>query len=215
MICNDHSARIKSLCVVPEKEKIPAKVVALLSIESAPDHLLLELISFGSGDAFTVVYNRYIGIVRKQIIFFYRQPVEDVAQEIFSSLWIRKEKLAGIGSVPDYLFCMVRNLFINEQKKSAVRKKALHEIGYRGGHSHCNRNLSEVRDTAQQLEKMIDALPPKTKSVLLLSKDHGMKLKEIAGVMRTSKTTVKNQLRDARKRLRESMDIQNDFLNLS
>jgi len=35
------------------------------------------------------------------------------------------------------------------------------------------------------------------------------------GVMRTSKTTVKNQLRDARKRLKESLDIQNDFLNLS
>jgi len=203
-----------ALTLITDIQPGAAKVVALHSLESAPDHLLLELISLGAADAFTVMYKRYIAVVRQQIACFYGHVSEDMAQDVFTRLWERKEKLAGIQSVKAFMFFMVRNAFINQQKKTGIQRKVFSEMSRRHTGKHLTQDACDARDAEQRLEKLIAALPPKTKSVLLMSKERGMKVKEIAQVIQSSPMTVKNQLKEARRRLKEELSIQNDFLNL-
>ncbi|MCK4450225.1 MAG: sigma-70 family RNA polymerase sigma factor, partial [Anaerolineae bacterium] len=65
--------------------------------------------------------------------------------------------------------------------------------------------VAEERERRQNLQQVIDALPPRQRAVIVLYYLEELSLKEIAYVMDVPEGTVKSRLHYARERLRRSI----------
>ena len=132
--------------------------------------------------------------------------VEDLVQAAFVALW---ERVQGGGRSPDspkaYLYRMVHNRCID----------AIRQAGKEADGSVPVEMLAEDVPDEETVDRSfvcarlwtaIDALPPKRREILLLSKRDGLSHAEIAARMGISESTVHNQLTKALQTLRTGTD---------
>ncbi len=130
---------------------------------------------------------------------------EDIVQNIFMSVWERRQKLKSIYSIKSYLYQCVYNEFINQHRKKnsllTFEKEYINTL---------NSILEE--DDGNDLTKLIaivkaeiQNLPPKCKEVFILGKQEGLTYAEIAEHMGVSFRTVENQMSRAFTLIREKV----------
>lgn len=130
---------------------------------------------------------------------------EDILQDVFIQLWIRRDQLNAIGDVPAYLFSMSRNCAIDHLR----RKKRLQSIlmHYRAEQEPPVFFDDEVikRETEVKIAKEVARLPGQQRLAFQLSKQNGWKGKQVAQAMDISLLTVKTHLKKAMHALRDSL----------
>jgi len=131
-----------------------------------------------------------------------KEAAEDIVQEVFTKAWDKKDTLAVHTSVEHYLRKATANASLNylESRKRIVP---------------FNERISSAQiDTGDRLslkefEKIvfhaIESLPPKCKTVFVLSRFENMKYQEIADHLDISVKTVENQMSKALRLLREDL----------
>lgn len=162
---------------------------------------LLLLLSGGDETAFGTIYNEYQSRLYLYIYPFTRnskEETEEVIQDVFVKLWMRKEALPAIENFPKYLFRMARNQFLDMQKK---------KIGYQTAIKAQRHNQSEFRSPIYEniifneytavAKSAIDSLSPQRKRIFIMRYENDMSFDEIAGSLNIAKTTVKRQLYEA------------------
>ncbi len=133
------------------------------------------------------------------------QQASEAVQEVFIRIWEKRKSFFPEVSLRQYLFRSVRNQCLNLIRQEKV--KQFHTGKYQetmsgeeaGGESVISRELF------LQLEKSIDALPEKRREIFRLSRDEGLKYREIAERMGISVKTVEVQMGIALKTLREKI----------
>lgn len=132
-----------------------------------------------------------------------RDGAEDVVQTAFIRLWNSRLGLKEDGSVGAYLYRTVRNLSIDEQRKSRLRRLWQSHNGA-GRHSKTPTPLEEVQagQLAGAIEKALRGLPARRREVLELARFHRLTYREIAEVLDISPQTVANQMSAALTQLR-------------
>jgi RNA polymerase sigma-19 factor, ECF subfamily len=133
------------------------------------------------------------------------QTIENIVQNVFVDLWIKKEKLEIKISLKSYLYQMVRNQalnFLNKEKRM---------IAIENGQS-LPENLvisPEEKFEAEELHEIvhraIDTLPFQCRQVYLMKRYDQLKYTEIAGILNISVNTVKTQMKRALKSLQEQL----------
>ena len=134
---------------------------------------------------------------------------EDIVQDVFLTLWCKKEKLKEIKSFKDYLFIVTKNKVITmlrQRVKWEVLNKSL-------DYSSKLNNIAEVDDSSSMnrelwiniLEEEIEKLPAQQKNILKLSKINKMSYQQIADFLNISIETVRKHLYLAQRNLREQM----------
>ncbi len=162
----------------------------------------------GDAQAFDLIYHQY----SKKMYFFTLGLVKDeeiskdLVQEVFINLWEKKEMVNLDLNFDNYIFTIVYNSIRKFFRKKALESKVL---------DHIHKNSPELIETAdgtliynELLEiasKTIESLPHRRKSVYKLSKQEGMKIKEIAGKLNISSRTAENHLSRALKYLKEEL----------
>ena len=152
------------------------------------------------GELFELIYGRYC----ERLLSFAlklsgnRELSEQIVQDLFVSLWERRESLV-VHSLENYLFkCVKYQLFRwsrNEQVKSFFLVEQM-EV-------YVDDNLPETDlELLSLLAKAIEQLPEKRRRILMMSKMSEMTPDEIASLLNLSRQTVKNQLSQAMKQLR-------------
>lgn len=168
---------------------------------------LLQQIAGGDEQAFKQIYDAY---GNRLFLFAMRLTrnnamAEDVVQNAFLKIWLRRETLPGITDFSAYLFRMAQNDVITTVQRSALEATILqHNTGSPVADAQPDEQLhtSEIKKAWQQT---IQQLPPQQQKVYLLQKEYGWKIREIADVMNLSPRTVKRHLADAQQTLRMSM----------
>lgn len=129
---------------------------------------------------------------------------EDCVQELFVSIWERRETFLTYDRLRNFLYLSMRNTCLDLLKHQAVEKK------YAG---YCKEHENEVSDETEEmireevlrlLFRTIDTLPPRCKEIFLLYMD-GKKNEEIATSLRVALDTVKNQKKKAMQILRQRL----------
>ncbi|HXB06106.1 MAG TPA: sigma-70 family RNA polymerase sigma factor [Puia sp.] len=159
--------------------------------------------------AFLALYDRYYPAVR-QYITLLRIPGEedpdDIVQDVFLSLWQRRQNLAEIGSPANYLFCMVRNRLINEREKKSTRRRCSDELReHAGTRALATQEQIDFRETRRLLQQGVRSLPPRARLAYTLRELEGWKPDEIARAMGVSKSVAKQHLQTATKKIRSFM----------
>ena len=124
-------------------------------------------------------------------------------QEMFFNFWQKKEKLDINISIEAYLFRSVRNSCLNYLKHLKIREE--HRLAT---NQELRKKEQEVHDNVvalelqEQIENVIDQLPPERKKIFKMSRYEELKYKEIAEKLNLSVKTVEAQMGKALKHLR-------------
>lgn len=173
------------------------------SFRALDDSELLFLLKQGSEAAFTELYDRYWESVADYAIRFTKSEAEglDILQEIFVSLWRRRETVVVHGAFSAYLLIAVRNLALKYLAKNLQKHDFLAYLAERN-ESLQHQDLSDdlhVKQLQQHLERTIEKLPPKMRAVYRLSREQQLSHKEIAAKLGIAENTVKKQINYALK----------------
>lgn len=129
---------------------------------------------------------------------------EEIVQEVFLNLWLKRDITNPELSLKSYLFTMTRNKTISFLKKAANNKKLREEIFYKSQKS-INPTERFIREEELKIvkEKALDLLPPRRRLIFEMSRNDGKSYEEIARELGISINTVKNQMSMALQTLRE------------
>ena len=144
------------------------------------------------------------------------EDAENIVQDVFLTLWERKEEIEISFTLTTYLFTLVKNRCLNflrhkliEEEYNSQMKK---ELGFK-------LYALEVFDYSYQSEeelqeiirRALDALPERCREVFIKSRIEGLKYKEISDELGISVNTVENQIVTALRKLRVALK---DYLPL-
>lgn len=165
------------------------------------DEDLLRQITAGDRHAFSTLYSRYWDELFTSAARVLRgtEEAEDVIQDVFLSLWKRREELKITGSVAGYLHTSVRYKAIHYIEKNITRRDYLTLLT-----NTAVETLppdSELQLQFKELQKLISeavaAMPPKMQQVYKLSRQQYLSHHEIAEKLGISDETVKKHIQHA------------------
>lgn len=177
-----------------------------MAIDNLHEKELLQRISKGDERAFREVFDLYKGRFFAAALKMTRSPdeAEEIVQEVFVSLWMRRALLTTVENPPSYLFTIVYNAISARFKKIALEMRMKQMIAERVVESeNIIEEKLEEKEANQRIQSILHRLPEQQQLVYYLSKEEGLSREEIAHRMHISPNTVKNHLLRATKYIRE------------
>jgi RNA polymerase sigma-70 factor (ECF subfamily) len=166
---------------------------------------LLNQISAGSEQAFATLFHCYRDKVYAVALRLTKSTfmAEEVVQDVFLKLWVRRQALVDIAGFEDYLFIMTRNHVFSTLKKIARQQQLVDELKFK---LPAGEDTTYERIAGQELEEIlhqaVELLPAQQKQIYLMSKEQELKRDEIAKALRISSETVKTHLARALRHIR-------------
>lgn len=137
----------------------------------------------------------YIPLVQFADAILHRTEIaEDIVTDVFISIWKKKEELAHVTDIRNYLYRSVKNRALNH----IDREKALQPIQENEGSQWLVLSTPETQlisaETLRQLNNIIQTMPPKCQMCFHLVKMEGFSYKEVAQILGISIRTVNAQM---------------------
>jgi len=169
-------------------------------ISSGNEKDILAKAAEGNEAAFRVLFDKYHQKIYSFALHLTRSRflAEDITQEVFVKIWLKRQDLAGINFFYSYLKVVSRNVGLNYLNRIAHEKLILRYIESTSPHSdHATEHTVLSNEYRQILDNVIEQLPEQQKRVYLLSRQDGLKYEEIAVEMEISRNTVNEYMKKA------------------
>lgn len=131
-----------------------------------------------------------------------RYTAEDIVQDVFLTLWNKREELDFEESIKPYLYKLTYNRAINYMNSYAVQQRLENtedldfQISMEVSDSDPYETLL-LKDITDLIDSFIETFPPQRKKVFLLSRKDGLKYKEIAALFDISEKAVEKHISKA------------------
>ena len=189
---------------MPSYQNIPETVML-----HTPDEQLLQQMAGGNRQAFTELYKRYwedLFITAAKALRG-KEEAADVVQDVFLSLWNRRNELNLQGSLAAYLHTSIRYKCIHYIEKNITRRDYLvqfAEVAVSASSPNAEINL-QLKEMQQTIKKTVAKMPPKMQEVYRLSRQEHLSYKEISDSMSISVETVKKHIQHALHLIRKDL----------
>lgn len=135
-----------------------------------------------------------------------KELAEEIALEIFTYIWEKRETLQIKATFKSFLFSSAKNRAISQYRKE--QKKMFTSINF--GQSvfrddASSQQLMENNELREIINTAIDKLPEKSKQIYQLAWEENLSHKEIAEQLGITPKTVENHVGIALRKLRESL----------
>ena len=163
----------------------------------------------GDQQVFTELYERYwedLFITAAKSLRS-KEEAADVVQDVFLSLWNRRNELDLQGSFSAYLHTSVRYKCIHYIEKNITRHDylvQLAEVAISTSFPDVEINL-RLKELEQIINETVDKMPPKMQEVYKLSRQEHLSYKEISDYMSISAETVKKHVQHALRLIKKGM----------
>jgi RNA polymerase sigma-70 factor (family 1) len=170
---------------------------------------LLSLIKNGDSKSFELIYDRFADrlyhYVYKRVNS--KDVSEEIIQEIFVSLWSKRETVQVMTSLDAYLFGAAKYRILTYIRSERVRQKyaANFALFSRERLDNSIEETLDLKDLQYSIDTSIAELPEKCRTAFGLSRMEHEPISQIAERMNISKRTVENYLSQALKHLRTSL----------
>jgi RNA polymerase sigma-70 factor (ECF subfamily) len=164
------------------------------------EQYLLKQVSEGDEVAFRQLFDHYSKKIYSLSMYLTRSEflAEEITQDVFLKIWMRKEQLAGIEYFNAWLKTIAHNVAVNHLKRLAQEKLILERIAKETQHSNNHTENTVISlEYERILKEAIAQLSPQQQKVYLLSRQEGLKYEEIAREMQISIHTVKEYMKKA------------------
>ena len=134
------------------------------------------------------------------------EPAKGMVQDIFKSLWERKDELEINSSVERYLLRAAKLKVFEYIRNSRTRKEHT-EVALSNycNSSHCTENEVMFNSLKNQVEVLVDTLPCQCRNVFKMSREQGLTNKEIASSLLISERAVEYHITRALSTLRTNL----------
>nr|WP_297912368.1 sigma-70 family RNA polymerase sigma factor [uncultured Allomuricauda sp.] len=123
---------------------------------------------------------------------------EDLTQDIFVSIWERKEKLRLRESIGAYLAKSAKLKVFEHYRNLSIKTKNLNEIQRKTNNSVQDTDLPLVQSLLlKQIQKVVQSFPQQRRVIFDMSRNHGMNNQEISEVLNLSPRNVRYHLKKA------------------
>ncbi|WP_161492757.1 MULTISPECIES: RNA polymerase sigma factor [Spirosoma] len=172
------------------------------------DYDLIVAIQAGDAAAFQTLYRKYwrpLFNVSYQATR-HTDDAKDLVQELFADIWQNRAAVKPDTFSAAYLHATLRHKLLDRIRKQAVRQQYISRI-VATTTDHDNSTEAALQSDAflEHLQRELIKLPERCRLIFQLSRFDDLSVDEIAGQLRLSPQTVKNQLTKALFRLRTSL----------
>ena len=169
---------------------------------------MLNHLKEGSEEAFTQIFDHYQGKIYGVALQFLRSPAlaEEIVQDVFLKLWLKRTELPVIRRLDDYLFIMARNLVFDRLKKASYEADALTEFAKDASNIDDAEYLVRQHQCQQLLQEIIERLPPQQRQVYQMARTGGLSHQKIAEKMQLSRLTIKSHMASALQSIRKYLN---------
>ena len=167
---------------------------------------VLKLLVEGNEFAFGVIYDRYRPKIYHLALKFLKSAelAEEVVQEVFLKIWLRRTDLVDIKNFESYLFVSAKNTTVDAFRK--LSNKAAAESEYAASHTIVEDKIDyPMMDEyySKMVNQTVALLPPQQAKVFQLARIEGLSQEAIAQQMNISKLTVKKHMANALQFMRQ------------
>lgn len=176
---------------------------------------LIAAIRDGSREAFDEMCGRYYApLTAYARLFLHGNWAQDVIQDVFVNVWVRREALNPEQSLYGYLLRSVYNQSVNYVNKHrhasnyrSYYQERIESIGYAYYDPDKNPVIEKLysQDLRKSINEAISALPDKCREVFTLSYLEGFSHREISDRLGIAQSTVENHVYLALKQLRSKL----------
>jgi RNA polymerase sigma-70 factor (ECF subfamily) len=178
--------------------------------DNISDSALLIRLADDDHSAFTQIYQRYKGalFIHAYKILKDEDEAKDVVQELFTTLWVKREEINLTSTLASYLFASVRNRVLDIIAHRTVKGKYIDSLAefIEKGEWITDQQVRE-KELSELIEKEIALLPAKMRQVFELNRFKQYSYNEIAQELQISDKTVKKQIHNALQILRRKLDF--------
>lgn len=175
---------------------------------SYSDAELAEKINLRDTHAFEELYNRYWGMLFEHArrMIGNEEKAKDIVQDLFASLFSQMGQVILQPTIVNYLVKSIKNSVINliNHEKVKINHIAAFQEFYKRGEWITDNQVRE-RELKASIEKAIEDLPPKMRTIFELSRKAYMSHKQIAAEINGKEENVKKTLHRAIKLLRAKL----------
>ena len=160
----------------------------------------------GDRAAFELLFHAMYGQLCAYAVRFLndQDDAEEIVQEVFVRVWQKREQIDINYSIKSYLYQSVRNASLNHIKHDrVVREHEQYELSM--GNVKDESDTLVTSELEMRIHDAIEALPEERRRIFIMSRDEGLKYKEIAEKLNISVKTVENQIGRALKSLRAEL----------
>ncbi len=148
------------------------------------------------------------GILKDEI------SAEEIVQDFFVKLWEKRKQLTIKTSVKSYLFQSIKNLCLNFIQHNKTKLRYAQSVLSNLENKQSDEDYFTEIDLAEKIEESIRSLPVKRQEIFRMSREDGLKYREIAKKLNISIKTVEAQMGLAIKTLRNKLKIYNTLFTL-
>lgn len=165
---------------------------------------LFRLLLEGREEAFDAIYDEYaiplLNAAYKRLRS--KEEAKEVVQEVFISLYLKKNDIRHAGNLAGYLFTALRNRILDIIRADLLHTTHHHQMGLLQEKHADIENQLEQKELETMLHKAIGLLPDKCREAFLLSRYEGLSHKEVAQQLNISVNTVEKHIGKALRLLR-------------
>ncbi|MDF2456482.1 MAG: polymerase sigma-70 factor [Cytophagaceae bacterium] len=135
-----------------------------------------------------------------------KSAAEDIVQDVFFTIWKKRNELMIDSNLKGYLYRAVSNSCLNYLQSYHKRNvKAIDEFNEQALGSFTLHDSIDYDHLNAAVQQAIDHLPPRCKVIFVMSRMEGLKYQQIADALQVSVKTVENQMGIALVKLREEL----------
>ncbi len=183
--------------------------------EVSDDELFIKVKELDCYSSFKVLFEKNYN----KVLFYARkytdnmETAEEAVSEVFLKLWKKRKRIEIKSSFQSYFFTSVRNKcldILRKENKTQFESENLLELT---PSLHSNTlEIIQSNELQNQIEEAIERLPKDRRKIFMMSRNEGLKYKEIADSLGISIKTVETQMGRSLKYLRERFkDEINEF----
>lgn len=181
----------------------------IASTKQKSDETLICLISQQNDyQAFEQLFHRYYNILCQRVygLVNCEHWSEEIVSDVFIKIWKNRARLNINSQFRYYLHSAVRNQAIDYLRKQVKERKFKGEINrdFRSNYTPPD-ELVIGEEFQKKVEAAIESLPPQGKHIFKLSRDKGLKYREIADLLNISIKTVETHMRRSLIYLRQQL----------
>lgn len=172
------------------------------------EQLLLRQLREGDMASYEILFHRYYptffafakGMLKDE------GAAEDIIQNVFMKIWIHREALVETMSIKNYIYVLSKREVFNHLRAKYNTHVVLTEDMMTLEHPSENEETqSDYRELREAVQNVIDAMPPKRKSVFCLSRFKSLTNQEIADKLGISIRTVEKHIELALRTFKEQL----------
>lgn len=143
---------------------------------------VLELLGQGSEFALIQLYDKYNKQIYRAALKFLdsKEQAEDVVQEVFLDVWLRKEEITNVINIKAFLHAMTKNLVYKNFRQQSYARLASEDFA----RQVVSENATEATINSLDIEKLllnaIASLSETQRQVFMMANEQGLSHKQIA-----------------------------------